>query len=312
MKTTIYIWLPRNLPTRRNEMNKKKIKFKTCPICKAKFKIVHKNHKYCSTHCKQQDRKGCLPLKKCKNCKKMFNPWNRLSLFCNLKCYNEFKIKNAPTPSRRVKSIIKICQECGKKFHPYSANKKGRFCSLSCYWTNCRKNNKPKTKKCKICGKKFIPWNTPGSKIRPYSKYCSHKCAGLGISKTTKNKRKKTWGKRSETAKTSFLDNLWRQKVYENGGKRCEYCNKTEKLNAHHIFSRSNYVVRWDLDNGVCLCVSHHIFGKMSFHKSPIEMLEWLKKKRGNKWYKTLRKKAQTTKPVKKIKEEAIKNLEKL
>ena len=76
-------------------------------------------------------------------------------------------------------------------------------------------------------------------------------------------------------------------------------------LNSHHIFSRINFATRWDINNGVCLCVSHHIFGKLSAHKAPIEFVEWLKEKRGEKWYNTLRQNAKAT--ARKIDKTAIK-----
>jgi len=279
---------------------------KSCPVCGSKFIPKHKNHKYCSVHCKQQNNKGCLPKKKCKFCGKLFKPWNTLQQFCNVVCYNKQRQKNCKIPSRRIKSVVRVCEECGKEFHPYSRST-GKFCSPDCYWTNYRKNHPPQTKKCEICGKDFVPWSRHGSKNRPPAKYCSHTCAGLGI---TQNKRKSPKAQKARKT-TSSLDNLWRQLVYQRANNRCEYCGKSGRLNAHHVFSRSNYSVRWDLDNGVCLCVSHHIFGQMSFHKAPIEMLEWLKETRGEKWYKRLRKKARTIRDVRETKEEALKILKK-
>lgn len=94
--------------------------------------------------------------------------------------------------------------------------------------------------------------------------------------------------KKKASKQTSHLDNLWRQAIYNKARNRCEYCWKETHLNAHHIFSRSNYSVRWDLDNGVCLCALHHVLGTTSFHKAPAEMIEWIKKKRGVKWYNAL------------------------
>ena len=87
-------------------------------------------------------------------------------------------------------------------------------------------------------------------------------------------------------------DKLWSDLVKLIAGGRCEYCGKAEYPNSHHVFSRSNLNLRWDTDNGVCLCVGHHVFGNLSAHKSPIEFLEWLKEKRGNEWYERLRSKA--------------------
>lgn len=88
------------------------------------------------------------------------------------------------------------------------------------------------------------------------------------------------------------LDTLWSKIVKLRAGNKCEYCSKKEGLNSHHIFSRSNMCVRWDLENGVCLCVSHHVFGNMSAHKAPLEFAEWLKTERGEKWYNDLRRRA--------------------
>ena len=51
----------------------------------------------------------------------------------------------------------------------------------------------------------------------------------------------------------------------------CEFpgCRKSENLNAHHIITRSNYGLRYDTRNGLCLCSFHHSLGKESAHKSP-------------------------------------------
>lgn len=101
--------------------------------------------------------------------------------------------------------------------------------------------------------------------------------------------------KNSPKAITKREDAKWAIKVKEQAGFKCEYCGKTETLNSHHIFSRSNRSVRWDVDNGVCLCVAHHTFSSaFSAHKSPIEFIIWLQEKRGQEWYDNLRRKARS------------------
>jgi 5-methylcytosine-specific restriction endonuclease McrA len=102
-------------------------------------------------------------------------------------------------------------------------------------------------------------------------------------------RKRKDWKLMPTKGKNTSLDNLWRDCIRERAGGACEYCGKTTSLNSHHIFSRSNYNVRWDLSNGICLCVGHHIFGNFSAHKSPLEFCEWLKEVRGNDWYEALR-----------------------
>jgi len=110
--------------------------------------------------------------------------------------------------------------------------------------------------------------------------------------------KKKNWKKACKKAKTTRrklrdqLDKLWAEIVKQRAGHKCEYCGKTTYLNTHHIFSRSNLSVRWDLDNGSCLCSGHHTLNTWSAHKSPIEFIEWIMDKRGYLWYTDLRKQA--------------------
>ena len=94
------------------------------------------------------------------------------------------------------------------------------------------------------------------------------------------------------------LDRLVSQIVVLAAGNRCERCGKKggsgsgKTINCHHIFSRSNLSVRWYLPDLVALDAGCHCLNDNSAHKAPIEFIEWLKKKRGIKWYNDLRKKA--------------------
>lgn len=90
-----------------------------------------------------------------------------------------------------------------------------------------------------------------------------------------------------------IADALWSEKVKKLAGYKCEYSGQTEHLNSHHVYSRSNHSVRWDVRNGVCLTVGHHVFSSVfSAHKTPIEFIEWIKGVRGEEWYNDLRKRA--------------------
>ena len=98
------------------------------------------------------------------------------------------------------------------------------------------------------------------------------------------------------------LDKLWSQKVKEDANFRCEICGKsgdTCQLHSHHIWGRRILSTRWDLDNGVCLCASHHTMGLQSAHESPAWFLKEIKSLRGDKWFKELEK--QSTKSFKGI-----------
>jgi hypothetical protein len=91
------------------------------------------------------------------------------------------------------------------------------------------------------------------------------------------------------------LDEAWSKAIKVKAGFKCEKCGKETTLNSHHVYSRSNRSVRWDLTNGYCLCVAHHTFGSWSAHKSPLEFIEFAKEQRGEDWYNALRLKANQT-----------------
>lgn len=76
------------------------------------------------------------------------------------------------------------------------------------------------------------------------------------------------------------LDEAWSLAVKIRAGYRCEVCKKGSTLNSHHIVGRRNRMTRWDLRNGVCVCVKHHKFGIESFHEDPLWAKEWLEDKR--------------------------------
>jgi len=107
------------------------------------------------------------------------------------------------------------------------------------------------------------------------------------------------------------LDDAWSTLVKLEAGGKCEYCGSASPLNSHHVYSRSKLSTRWEIVNGVCLCVGHHTFSSgFSAHKTPTEFTEWIKEKRGDAWYSELRLKAhQTVKLHKHEKEELLKSL---
>lgn len=91
------------------------------------------------------------------------------------------------------------------------------------------------------------------------------------------------------------LDKAWSRLVKERAKWRCEYCKVgvTKKLESHHIYSRANKSTRWKVENGVCLCFSHHVgSSKFSAHQTPVEFTEWLYKEKGERFMRNLRWKA--------------------
>ena len=114
-------------------------------------------------------------------------------------------------------------------------------------------------------------------------------------SQQTRGKKEKKPKKPTKTKLNAKADKEWSAKVKELAGMKCEVCGTTQHLNSHHIFSRVNHSVRWDLDNGICLCPSHHNFNhELSAHKAPCEFTHWIIESRGQDWYDRLRLKAKS------------------
>ncbi len=84
------------------------------------------------------------------------------------------------------------------------------------------------------------------------------------------------------------LDTLWSKLVKERAGHRCEVCgNSAGRLNSHHIISKgvSPRALRWDLDNGICVCFRCHVW----FHGNPVDSGRWLIEKKGKAWWDLLK-----------------------
>lgn len=103
------------------------------------------------------------------------------------------------------------------------------------------------------------------------------------------------------------LDDAWSLLVKLRAGMKCEYCGKTSYLNSHHIYSRSKKSTRWDVQNGVCLCVGHHKFSsRFSAHKTPLEFIDWLINKKGDDFVTRLRIKSNTASKLHKFEKEIL------
>jgi len=76
----------------------------------------------------------------------------------------------------------------------------------------------------------------------------------------------------------------WRASVLERD-KGCIVCGKTPSegiIASHHLIPACKKYSEWeyDIDNGVMLCASHHIWGIMSAHKHPFWFVDWFKRNR--------------------------------
>ena len=87
---------------------------------------------------------------------------------------------------------------------------------------------------------------------------------------------------------------LWGQVVKERAGNKCEYpgcsINYTQ-LHPHHYFNRKNKWVKYDPDNGICLCHIHHTHGNEAAHLDPDFKEKWIASgKRPEGWLEELTK----------------------
>ena len=94
------------------------------------------------------------------------------------------------------------------------------------------------------------------------------------------------------------LDTAWSKLVKLRAGMKCEIegCKHKPTLNSHHIFSRKNRSTRWDIENGLCLCIGHHTMSsKFSAHGNPIAFTYWLEEYKGSDFIDNLSFKAHST-----------------
>jgi hypothetical protein len=82
--------------------------------------------------------------------------------------------------------------------------------------------------------------------------------------------------KRSKIIKD--CDKLWSKVVRQRDGNECviEGCH-ADSCHAHHIFSRKNISVRFDISNGISLCFKHHFyFAHTEYEKFRDFVIEWM------------------------------------
>lgn len=106
---------------------------------------------------------------------------------------------------------------------------------------------------------------------------------GKGMAK----KSKTSTGKQKKISERIVLK-LWGEVVKERAGNKCEYPNCSvnyTQLHPHHYFNRKNKSVKYDPDNGICLCHIHHTHGNEAAHLDPDFKEKWLASgKRPKNW----------------------------
>ena len=75
------------------------------------------------------------------------------------------------------------------------------------------------------------------------------------------------------------LDHLWSLKVKERDNFKCQLCGSSYNISSHHIIKRGHFITRWDILNGITLCVNCHLDVHSLNHKLSLEtqdkILNW-------------------------------------
>lgn len=78
----------------------------------------------------------------------------------------------------------------------------------------------------------------------------------------------------------------WRKEIYRRSFWKCICCESKKKINAHHILNWwKNYQLRYDLNNGVCLCERchksyHHQYGY--YNNNFIQLIHFIKQQKSS------------------------------
>lgn len=231
-----------------------------CAICGSEFLVEKRwkdTQKCCSSKCNGvlcSINRTNLVVLTCLHCKKEFERSKaRVDIgeykFCSNACVGKYLKKDRAD---------RICEFCGESFqttqHLVNIGK-GLFCSKKCSLVS-RKNGKMVN--CQHCNKEF--YLVPSK----HDKYCSVTCGALGrIGKYTREKNGKWKGelRKNKGSRASHELRDWRKAVYERDNYRCTKCDKIgERLNAHHLIPwRESIDLRFEIENGITLCVPCHL-----------------------------------------------------
>ena len=63
------------------------------------------------------------------------------------------------------------------------------------------------------------------------------------------------------------VDKVWSPLIKDKWHNRCAICGSQQHLQSHHIMGKKSRVLRYSIDNGICLCFNHHM-GFQGVHSS--------------------------------------------
>lgn len=190
------------------------------------------------------------------------------------------------------------CLGCKKGFYPKGGYLKQKYCSRECAYKNrivgCKKGKKyphlqrARKGNCLICGKEYRAtkdfkerkqkycskkcWAERGKKYKNLclncgmyyestnnKKYCSRKCAHHHQVSEMAPAYKDGKSLQRERARNGNKLRNWRNSVFKRDNYICKICGKKGEIHAHHIeYFSSNHEKRYDINNGITLCVKCH------------------------------------------------------
>lgn len=191
------------------------------------------------------------------------------------------------------------CMECGSSFSvPNWVARRGRsFCSKTC--SNRRKardasiraHEVASTAECHNCG---VVFSLAGRSSANPNRYCSNACryahkigsegANYGGGEKIRGPLNSRWKGGSGAGRASDWKSgtagivRWRGDVFRRDGRTCKRCGahgKKIKMNAHHIIPwAASEDARFDISNGVCLCVPCHVWTHSKENKNKEFLLD--------------------------------------
>lgn len=185
---------------------------------------------------------------KCKLCGTEFIKKSYQQIFCSKECTQKSKVKRP--------KVEKTCKTCGKTYFVYPYMKlSSKYCSYKCAGIGMSTQVEIK---CRFCGNSFVYRPSQSKHYKGAGKYCSRECSYKGIIEEHKDYPVKYNGHIT----IRHYDKLFQKAVRERDKNICRKCGKYEKyIHAHHLVLRSqSQSLRYEPSNGICLCISCHMW----------------------------------------------------
>ena len=147
--------------------------------------------------------------------------------------------------------MIKNCNFCSKDFT--TGNKNQKCCSRRCAH-DYRHFNQTKAFNCETCGKEYRRSLSELKKSDGVSRFCSIKCVNY------KGENNPNYNN-SSTIPDKHRLRMWGLEVKKRDDYTCQDCGENNKhlLHSHHLKERRDFPeLRFNLDNGITLCIGCH------------------------------------------------------